>query len=70
MTSIEFYRLNAEECLRKVADDKAEHDKPLWATLARSWLQLAEHAARMSEVIEAEAREEALEAADEAPARS
>jgi hypothetical protein len=47
MTSHEFYRLNAEDCLRKAADDDA--GKPLWATLARSWLKLAEHAGRMSE---------------------
>ena len=34
MTSHEFYRLNAEDCLRKAANDDA--GKPLWATLARS----------------------------------
>ena len=66
MTSNEFYRLNAEDCLRKAADD--EGGKPLWATLARSWLQLAEHASRMSEAAEAAEREP--ETVDAPPARN
>jgi hypothetical protein len=45
MTSIDEYRGNAEDCLRMAAED--DRDKPLWVTLAQSWLRLAEHAARI-----------------------
>ena len=47
MTSID-YRTNAEDCLRHARADRNEHDKPLWVTLAQSWLRLAEHADRLS----------------------
>jgi hypothetical protein len=62
MTSNDFYRLNAEDCLRKAADDDA--GKPLWATLARSWLKLAEHASRMSEQTARETPTQVLETTD------
>ena len=47
MTDIEEYRNNAEDCLRLAKADKDEHDRPLWATLAVSWLRLAEDADRI-----------------------
>jgi hypothetical protein len=47
MSDIEEYRNNAEDCLRLAKADKDEHDRPLWATLAVSWLRLAEDANRI-----------------------
>jgi hypothetical protein len=45
MTAINQYRMNAEECLRHAEVAEDERDRPLWATLAQSWLRLAEHRA-------------------------
>ena len=47
MNSIEEYRVQAEDCLRIALTDPDEHDLPLWATLAQSWLRLAEDANRI-----------------------
>jgi hypothetical protein len=47
MSDVEDYRNNAEDCLRMAATDKDEQDRPLWATLAVSWLRLAEDADRI-----------------------
>jgi hypothetical protein len=47
MDTIELYRAEADDCLRR-ADIDNENDKPLWITLAQSWLQLAEDADRIS----------------------
>jgi len=47
MSNVEDYRNNAEDCLRMAEADKDEQDKPLWATLAVSWLRLAEDADRI-----------------------
>jgi hypothetical protein len=47
MSDGEVYRNNAEDCLRLAKADKDEQDKPLWATLAVSWLRLAEDADRI-----------------------
>jgi hypothetical protein len=46
------YRLNAEDCLHMAAVATDERDKPLWATLARSWLRLAEQVASMQDTLE------------------
>jgi hypothetical protein len=63
------YRANAEDCMRQAANDAAEGDRPLWATLARSWLQLAEQAGRISENDDADTVEPEPETAEEeAPA--
>jgi hypothetical protein len=43
MSSTNDYRANAEDCLRMASE---ERDRPLWATMAQSWLRLAEHADR------------------------
>jgi putative IMPACT (imprinted ancient) family translation regulator len=51
MTTIEQYRANAENCLRRASADDNEHGKPLWITLAQSWLRLAEHADRINSEI-------------------
>jgi hypothetical protein len=45
MSSIDEYRVHAEDCMRMALTE--EHDKPLWATLAQSWLRLAEDADRI-----------------------
>jgi hypothetical protein len=47
MSDTEDYRNNAEDCLRMAQADKDQQDKPLWATLAVSWLKLAEDADRI-----------------------
>jgi hypothetical protein len=63
MDTIEICRAEAHDCLRR-ADGSNEHDKPLWITLAQSWLQLAEDADRIR--ISNEIRSAQLEAAVEA----
>jgi hypothetical protein len=47
MSDVETYRNNAEDCLRLAKADKDEQDRPIWATLAVSWLRLAEDADRI-----------------------
>lgn len=44
MDTIALCRSEANDCLRRANTDTNENDKPLWATLAQSWLQLAEQA--------------------------
>ncbi len=44
MDTAELYRAEAYDCLRRADIDSNEDDKPLWITLAQSWLQLAEAA--------------------------
>jgi hypothetical protein len=44
MDTIALCRAEANDCLRRANTDTNENDKPLWATLAQSWLQLAEQA--------------------------
>jgi hypothetical protein len=48
MSSANDYRTNAEDCLRMAKTALEERDRPLWATMAQSWLRLAEHADRAS----------------------
>ena len=48
MRTIEQYRAHAHDCLQRAHTDSNEHDRPLWITLAQSWLQLAEHADRLN----------------------
>jgi putative IMPACT (imprinted ancient) family translation regulator len=63
MRTIEQYRAHAHDCLRRAHTDANESDKPLWLNLAQSWLQLAEHADRISSEREtAEQQDEALTA--------
>jgi len=47
MSTIERYRAHAHDCLRRAHTDTNDRDRPLWLTLAQSWLQLAEHADRI-----------------------
>ena len=47
MSNVEDYRNNAEDCLRLADADQAQQDRPLCATLAVSWLKLAEDADRI-----------------------
>ena len=51
MSSASDYRINAEDCLR-MAKASEESDRALWATMAQSWLRLAEHADRVNLVPE------------------
>jgi hypothetical protein len=44
MDTIALCHAEADDCLRRANTDTNENDKPLWATLAQSWLQLAEQA--------------------------
>jgi hypothetical protein len=46
------YRSNAQDCLRMAQATPDERDRPLWLTLAQSWLRLAEHAARGGDEVE------------------
>ena len=52
MKSVEDYRTIAENCMRKADAAKDERDRPLWAAMAKSWLQLAEHRARIDSGLE------------------
>jgi hypothetical protein len=47
MSTIERYRAHAHDCLQRASTDTNDRDRPLWLTLAQSWLQLAEHADRL-----------------------
>ena len=62
MSTIEQYRAHAHDCLRRAHTDVNDGDKPLWLTLAQSWLQLAEHADRIHSD-----REAAEDESDEVP---
>ena len=63
MDSIELYREQAHNCLLQATTDTNENDKPLWVTLAQSWLQLAEDADRISNDVRDAELERAVEAA-------
>jgi hypothetical protein len=67
MDTIELCHAEADDCLRR-ADIDSENDRPLWITLAHSWLQLAEHADRISSEARSEddTRDEELQRAVEA----
>jgi hypothetical protein len=54
MSSSTDYRNHAEVCLRMIDMTRDERDKPLWATMAQSWLRLAEHAERINLELEPE----------------
>jgi hypothetical protein len=59
MSSSTDYRNHAEVCLRMLDMTADDRDKPLWATLAQSWLRLAEHAERASPALAEEHVEDA-----------
>jgi hypothetical protein len=48
MSTSAFCHAEANVCLHRANTDTNESDKPLWATLAQSWLQLAEQADRLN----------------------
>lgn len=54
MSTIDQYRAHAHDCLQRAHTDENEGDKPLWLTLAQSWLQLAEHADRADRAVRGE----------------
>jgi len=49
MNDVDDYRAHAEDCLRLAGAESNERDRPLWVTLAQSWLRLAEHADRLND---------------------
>jgi hypothetical protein len=48
MGSAKEYRVIAQDCLRMAAGAEDERDRPLWVTMAQSWIQLAEHVSRLN----------------------
>src|ERR1043166_1129083 len=44
MISANDYRAIADDCMRQADDAQDDRSRPLWATLAQSWLRLAEQA--------------------------
>ncbi len=66
MRTVEQYRAHAHDCLRRANTDTNETDKPLWLTLAQSWLQLAEHADRVRGGQDADERERDMDMEDAA----
>jgi hypothetical protein len=65
MSSANDYRINAADCLRMAKQASEERDRPLWATMAQSWLRLAEHADRVNLVPEDTGGDEDQEIAEE-----
>ena len=63
MDTIELCHAEADDCLRHAEFDSNENDRPLWITLAQSWLQLAEDADRISNDARNAALERAVQAA-------
>jgi hypothetical protein len=61
MDTVELCRAEADDCLRRADIDANENDKPLWITLAQSWLALAEDADRISNEIRNAQLERAVE---------
>jgi hypothetical protein len=62
MSTADDYRINAEDCLRMAKKAAEERDRPLWATMAQSWLRLAEHAERTVPAADGAAKEDDAEA--------
>jgi hypothetical protein len=48
MGTIQEHRMHAELCVAKAQSTDDQRDKALWLTLAQSWAQLAEYAARVN----------------------
>jgi putative IMPACT (imprinted ancient) family translation regulator len=48
MGTIQEHRMHAELCVAKAQTTDDHRDKALWLTLAQSWAQLAEYAARVN----------------------
>ena len=48
MGTIQEHRMHAELCVAKAQITEDHRDKALWLTLAQSWAQLAEYAARVN----------------------
>ncbi|MCC6890714.1 MAG: hypothetical protein IT536_19490 [Hyphomicrobiales bacterium] len=59
MDTIALCRAEADDCLRRADSD--ETDKPLWVTLAQSWLQLAADRDRLHHASRDAALERAVE---------
>jgi hypothetical protein len=55
MGSANEYRDIAQDCLRMAVIAEDERDRPLWVTMAQSWIQLAEHVSRLNLVPEQDA---------------
>jgi hypothetical protein len=48
MGTIQEHRMHAEMCVAKAQTADDQRDKALWLTLAQSWAQLADYAARVN----------------------
>jgi hypothetical protein len=65
MSSAKDYRVIAQDCLRMAVIAEDDRDRPLWVTMAQSWIQLAEHVSRMNIDLEAEAQTADSESGDD-----
>ena len=61
MGTIQEHRMHAELCVAKAQTSDDQRDKALWLTLAQSWAQLAEYAARVNQSGYGESAEEAVD---------
>jgi len=70
MISANDYRTIADDCMRQADQAQDDRSRPLWATLAQSWLRLAEQAERnqVSIVADGEPVDEELFDAETYPA--
>ena len=48
MRTMNDYRTLAEDCLRQAYAADDDRDRPLWVTMAQSWLRLAQDAERLT----------------------
>jgi hypothetical protein len=68
MSSSTSYRNYAQNCLRMAQNAPDDADRPLWLTMAQSWLRLAEHADRLNLELVSDAPATAEEEKEAAPA--
>jgi hypothetical protein len=54
MSSANEYRIIAQDCLRMAVIAEDDRDRPLWVTMAQSWIQLAEQFSRLDLASQAE----------------
>jgi hypothetical protein len=67
MNSATEYRINAEDCLRMASQASDDRDKPLWVTMAQSWLRLAELSEHQAGYADPEAAGHSTAYAEEEP---
>lgn len=67
MGTIQEHRMHAELCVAKAQTTDDHRDKALWLTLAQSWAQLAEYAARVNKNAYGESSADSSELEEDAP---